>query len=126
MLNQPSASPINAEAFELLIEMIGPDEPAAILDLLDIYLADSTRQVNELQASFDARDLKTVHRIAHSMKSSSATFGALELSGYCEQLEHFVKHNCVEGDCGGLVTAVREEHARVVEALYVVRERFAG
>ena len=126
MLNQESASPIDAEAFELLIEMIGPDEPAAILDLLDVYLGDSTRQVTDLQASFAAGDFKNVHRIAHSMKSSSATFGALELSSYCERLERSAKQSCVEGDCAQLVAAVAAEHARVIAALTAARERFAG
>lgn len=124
MLNRQPVPAIDAEALALLVEMIGPDEPGAILDLLDTYLGDSTRQVQDLQAAFAGGDYKNVHRIAHSMKSSSATFGALELSKYCERLERSAKDNCVSGDCEKQVTLVRNEHARVIESLTAERERF--
>ena len=126
MFDRQPAPPIDAEALELLVEMIGPDEPAAVLDLLDTYLGDSARQVNELQTAYTTGDLKNVHRIAHSMKSSSATFGALELSRYCERLEHSAKENCADADCAQLLANVRDEYARVVVALTSERERFFG
>ena len=126
MFDQQPAPPIDAEALELLVEMIGPDEPAAILDLLDTYLGDSARQVNDLGAAFVAGDLRNVHRIAHSMKSSSATFGALGLSKYCEQLEHSAKENCADADCAQLLADVKAEYARVAAALTGERERFLG
>jgi HPt (histidine-containing phosphotransfer) domain-containing protein len=124
MADQQPLPAIHAESLELLIEMIGPDEPAAILDLLDTYLVDSTRQIAELQAGFANGDFKIAHRIAHSMKSSSATFGALELSRYCEQLERSAKENCVNGECEKQLTQVVNEHARVIAALTAERERF--
>lgn len=124
MLNRQPVPAIDAESLELLVEMIGADEPAAILDLFDTYLGDSTRQIEDLQASFIAGDYKNVHRIAHSMKSSSATFGALELSKYCERLERSAKDNCVSGECEKQVAQVRQEHARVIESLTGERQRF--
>lgn len=124
MSHQPPVPAIDAEALELLIEMIGPDEPAAILDLLDTYLGDSTRQVTELQSSFATGDFKNVHRIAHSMKSSSATFGALELSKYCERLERSARENCVNADCAQQLNLVCAEHSRVLESLRGERARF--
>lgn len=124
MLNSQQPPAIDAEALELLIEMIGPDEPAAVLDLLDTYLGDSARQVQEMQAAFAAGDYKNVHRIAHSMKSSSATFGALELSKYCERLETSARENCASEDCRRQLAQVSVEHARVIESLTNERTRF--
>jgi HPt (histidine-containing phosphotransfer) domain-containing protein len=124
MLNSQQPPAIDAEALELLIEMIGPDEPAAVLDLLDTYLGDSARQVQELQAAFVAGDYKNVHRIAHSMKSSSATFGALELSKYCERLEFSARENCTDEDCERQLAQLSNEHARVIESLTNERSRF--
>ena len=123
MLNPSSAPAIDPESLELLVEMIGPDEPAAILDLLDTYLGDSARQIQELQTSFASGDMKNVHRIAHSMKSSSATFGALELSKYCEQLERSSRDNCNDGECGQQLAHVCSERLRVVESLTNERAR---
>ena len=124
MLNRPSTPAIDTESLELLVEMIGPDEPAAILDLLDTYLGDSARQISDLQVAFAAGDMKNVHRIAHSMKSSSATFGALGLSKYCEQLERSARDNCSSGECAQQVAHVCSEHLRVVESLTSERARF--
>ena len=124
MGNEQPAPAIDAEALELLVEMIGPDEPAAVLDLLDTYIADSTLQVADLQRAFAGGDLKNTHRLAHSMKSSSATFGALELSKYCETLEHSAKGDCAGGPCAEELQRVVEEHARVIESLTGLRSRF--
>ncbi|MFN8465560.1 MAG: Hpt domain-containing protein [Caldilineaceae bacterium] len=124
MGNEQPAPAIDAEALELLVEMIGPDEPAAVLDLLDTYIADSTVQVADLQRAFATGDLKNTHRLAHSMKSSSATFGALELSKYCETLEQSAKGDCGGGTCAEELQRVVDEHARVIEALTGLRSRF--
>ena len=68
---------IDAEALELLVEMIGPDEPAAMLDLLDTYIGRFHAAGRGIASRcYAAGDLKNTHRLAHSMKSSSATFGA--------------------------------------------------
>jgi HPt (histidine-containing phosphotransfer) domain-containing protein len=124
MINRQPSPAIDPEALELLVEMIGPDEPAAVLDLLDTYLADSARQVADLEAAYAAGDYKNLHRFAHSMKSTSATFGALELSKYCERLERAAKEECKSGDCERQLGHVRDEHTRVVEALTKERARF--
>ena len=124
MWNEQPAPAIDAEALDLLVEMIGPDEPAAVLDLLDTYIADSTVQVADLQRAFATGDLKNTHRLAHSMKSSSATFGALELSKYCETLEQSAKAGCPSGTCAEEVQRVTDEHARVIESLTSLRSRF--
>jgi HPt (histidine-containing phosphotransfer) domain-containing protein len=124
MWNEQPAPAIDAEALELLVEMIGPDEPAAVLDLLDTYISDSTSQIEEIQASFAAGDLKNTHRLAHSMKSSSATFGALALSKYCETLEHSAKDGCSRADCADELQRIVAEHARVIASLTDLRPRF--
>jgi HPt (histidine-containing phosphotransfer) domain-containing protein len=125
MWNEQPSSAIDAESLDLLVEMIGPDEPAAILDLFDTYIGDSAKQIEDLQQSFAAGDFKTTHRLAHSMKSSSATFGALTLSKYCESLEHSAREECVDGECSEQLDRILAEHVRVIEALTQLRSRFA-
>jgi HPt (histidine-containing phosphotransfer) domain-containing protein len=124
--NEQPSEAIDTESLDLLVEMIGADEPAAMLDLLYTYIGDSATQVQELQRAFAAGDFKTTYRLAHSMKSSSATFGALNLSKYCESLEHSARDECVDGECAGQVDSVVAEHARVIEALTELRYRFSG
>jgi HPt (histidine-containing phosphotransfer) domain-containing protein len=124
MWNEQPAPAIDAEALDLLVEMIGPDEPAAILDLLDTYIEDSSRQIAAMQSAYASSDFKTAQRMAHSMKSSSATFGALTLSKHCESLEQLARDNCVDNGCASELQQVVAEHARVLDALREVRIRF--
>jgi HPt (histidine-containing phosphotransfer) domain-containing protein len=126
MWNGQTSGAIDTESLELLVEMIGADEPAAILDLFDTYIGDSAKQIEELQHSFAAGDFKTTYRLAHSMKSSSATFGALTLSQYCESLEHSARGECADGECAQQLDSIVVEHARVIEALTQLRLRFIG
>ena len=74
---------IDPAALQAVVEMIGADEPAVIVDLIDTFLMDSAKQVEEMGQSLATGDIKTLHRAAHSMKSSSATFGAMQLSSLC-------------------------------------------
>jgi HPt (histidine-containing phosphotransfer) domain-containing protein len=124
MLDDQPAPAINAKALDLLVQMIGLDEPGAVLDLLDTYIEDSTGQIEELQQVYAAGDLKNTHRLAHSMKSSSATFGALELSKCCESLERSARDNCADGRCESELRRVVDEHARVIASLTNLRSRF--
>jgi HPt (histidine-containing phosphotransfer) domain-containing protein len=125
MWSEQPRGAIDAESLDLLVEMIGPDEPAAILDLFDTYIGDSAKQVEDLRQSFAAGEFKTTYRLAHSMKSSSATFGALTLSQYCEALEHSARDECADGECAQLLDRILAEHVRVIEALTQLRSRFA-
>jgi HPt (histidine-containing phosphotransfer) domain-containing protein len=124
MWNEQPAPAIDAEALDLLVEMIGPDEPAAVLDLLDTYIEDSTRQIAAMLSAYACGDFKTAQRMAHSMKSSSATFGALTLSKHCEALEQLARENCMSDGCARELQHIVDEHARVLDALGEVRLRF--
>jgi HPt (histidine-containing phosphotransfer) domain-containing protein len=115
---------IDSSVLQSVVEMIGPDEPSVILDLIDTYMQDSQNQVDELQRALATSDYKTLHRMAHSMKSSSATFGAMILSKLCEALEHSAKDNCANGNCANELDDLCVEHARVIEALHHERLRF--
>jgi HPt (histidine-containing phosphotransfer) domain-containing protein len=117
---------LDQSVLQSVVEMIGIDEPAVMLDLIDTYLMDSQKQVDELDSWLTTGDFKTLHRMAHSMKSSSATFGAISLSRLCESLERSAKDQCEDGSCGAKVQAICVEHKQVVDALRAERARFGG
>lgn len=117
---------LQSNALDAIVEMIGVDDPEVVLDLIDTFLADSQRQIDEMHRSMAAGDIKTLHRAAHSMKSSSATFGAMRLSRLCQQLEQTAKDGCASGTCPEQIVAVTAEHQLVVAALQEERTRFAG
>jgi HPt (histidine-containing phosphotransfer) domain-containing protein len=121
--NEPHGPVLDQSVWQSVVEMIGADEPAVMVDLIDTFLVDSAKQIDELDRSLAGGDFKTLHRMAHSMKSSSATFGAMYLSRLCQSLELSAKEQCADGTCGSKVQAIRLEHAIVVDALHEERAR---
>lgn len=117
---------LDLNVLQAVVEIIGVDEPAVIVDLIDTFLNDSQKQVDELQASFASGDIKNVYRLAHSMKSSSATFGAMQLSKHCEAVERSAREGCADGTCAEEIVALVGEHRRVLAELTVERARYAA
>jgi HPt (histidine-containing phosphotransfer) domain-containing protein len=114
---------LQPNALDAIVEMIGIDDPDVVVDLIDTFLTDSQRQIDEMHRSMAAGDIKTLHRAAHSMKSSSATFGALALSKLCQRLEQSAKDQCVDGACAEQIEIVTAEHGLVVAALRAERAK---
>jgi len=58
-----------------------------VRDLVDAYVSDSAEQVSGIEAALAAGDAEALVRPAHTLKSSSATLGAIELSATARTLE---------------------------------------
>jgi HPt (histidine-containing phosphotransfer) domain-containing protein len=65
--------------------MIG--DQVSVANVLAVYLSNSPNLMAEIQATLAARDWASMREAAHSMKSSSATMGAIRLSALLETLE---------------------------------------
>ena len=106
-----SEAALDLDVLQSIVEIIGADEPSVIVDLLDTFLVDSQRQIDEMQRSLADGDIKNVHRLAHSMKSSSSTFGAMPLSRRCEVLERTARDGCGDGSCPEKLALLVAAHA---------------
>jgi len=62
-------------------------EPDIIRKLVAIFLEHSPLVVREMSEASAAKDFERLWKLAHSLKSSSASVGALELSRLCEKME---------------------------------------
>ena len=116
--------PIDAATFDDLLETVGGDS-AFLAELVDTYLADSPGLFRELRDAVEDGDAATARRAAHTLKSTSASFGALELSGICRAMEA----SAAEGELAGIgerVEAAAAEYARVETALRARTERGAA
>lgn len=122
----PSAPVVDRIALDSLIEMFGDDDMEAVIDLLDTFLTESQKQVNAIRTSFDAGDITTLHRMAHSLKSSSATFGAARLSAACAHLEKAAKDGCSGEGCAELLPIVFDEQEQAAQVLTAERAKLAG
>lgn len=117
---------IDRSALESIVEIFGSDDPEAILDLIDTFLVESTKQTDEMRSALAAHDWSRLHRMAHSLKSSSATFGATRLSNISAVMESAAKRECVPDDCGSLLEQLIDAHSVACDILRTERARFAG
>ena len=85
-------------------------------EMLDTFFEDSPRQLEAARAGLAAGDAEAVRRAAHSLKSNSASFGAMPLSRMSKVLEDMGKAGTLDG-AGEGVAAAEAEYARVKAAL---------
>jgi HPt (histidine-containing phosphotransfer) domain-containing protein len=84
--------------------------------MLETYFDDSPEQIAAMEAALSAKDAERLRRAAHSLKSNSATFGALAFSAQAREIEMLAK----EGDLQASepkVAALAAEYPRVEQAL---------
>lgn len=55
------------------------------------------RLLPQLRGAMEASDMKGVRHVAHTLKSSAASIGALRLSAQCAELEAAVRNEVLEG-----------------------------
>ena len=86
-----------------------------LLRVLGTYQQSLKRQSELLRDAARTDDLDQLSRAAHTLKSASASVGALTLANLCEVIEHRVRRG--EGGLGEAVDAFALESARVAAAV---------
>lgn len=89
---EPPSAVLDVEAFQLLREMVNHDQVLA--KVIESYLEDSPTLLRAMQLGCAPQNwissqerMIELQRAAHSLKSSSATLGAIALSLLCKELE---------------------------------------
>ena len=106
---------IDALTFAELKTTVGAD---FIGELIDAYLDDTPRLLNELAESLAQQDATKFSRMAHSIKSSSASLGALFFSAQAKELEMIGK----QGDLAGVQPKVEHLKMNYVQVQQKLRE----
>ena len=95
-----------------LRDSTGGDE-AFVRELVEAYVGEATGYLDAMIAAATAGDAEAMVRPAHTMKSSSATMGAMRLAGICRALEEAAR----AGRTDGQAVLVEEAHAAWRETL---------
>jgi signal transduction histidine kinase/CheY-like chemotaxis protein len=124
---QPQGQPLPAGvlqpvALERLMEIIGDDDPTLLAALIDTFLRDAPRLVDDVRRGLQQGRVDEVRRAAHTLKSNGATFGAMSLSELSRALESLARSGTLEGTAE-LIARLEAEYERVRIALETVRER---
>lgn len=84
--------------------------------LVGIFLQETPKLLDAVREGIAAGNIESVHRNAHSIKSSSASLGALGLSELARSLETLARGGSLDG-AAALAGQMRAELVRVEEAL---------
>lgn len=108
---------IDLVKFEKLKQDMGEDY---IGELIDTYLMDAPRSIEKIRQAVAAGNADELRRAAHSVKSTSANFGAVELSSLASNLEMLGKSNTLAG-AANILTRLETEYAQVALDLQRLR-----
>ena len=77
--------------------------------LLSVYLSESKTLIETLITTSEPH---TVEITAHSLKSSSRSYGALQLADICENIEHQVKCQGLSEEVNALILVAKNESVK--------------
>jgi signal transduction histidine kinase/DNA-binding response OmpR family regulator/HPt (histidine-containing phosphotransfer) domain-containing protein/PAS domain-containing protein len=115
----PDLAVLDPGVLEDLLSMLG-GEFNYLVELIDSFLEDAPQLLSELEHAVENGDAAGVRRVAHSLKSNGADFGATDFSNLCKELEMMGKEGLIDG-AGDLVGRIVAEYGRVDAALTAVR-----
>ena len=108
---------IDEKTFDELKQMSGAE---FINELIDTFLEDSPKLIEEMESALKANNVDSFRRAAHSLKSNAATFGASELFALAKELEMLGKENKLN-ETGDRLTALKESYESVRKELIELR-----
>jgi HPt (histidine-containing phosphotransfer) domain-containing protein len=115
--NSPSATVLDAQALQHLRDLDPQGSTALLARVVQAFEKSLERLLPELaQARSAGPNLTVVRHVCHTLKSSTASLGALELSRRCAQIEAQAREGRAEG-LDKQLDGMHDELARVRVAL---------
>jgi CheY-like chemotaxis protein/HPt (histidine-containing phosphotransfer) domain-containing protein len=114
----PAEPAVDRATMERLVESMG--DAGFVAELLDTFSTDASGMLDGIDEAIGAGDGETVHRIAHTMKSNAATFGASSLSEACREMEIAAREGSLNG-AATLTKAIRSEYERASHEFSILK-----
>ena len=108
---RPSAPPGMPLDIAVLESVVG-DDPMVVRDFLGQYQASAGRLATEARAALATDDVRRIGDVAHKLKSSSRSVGAVALGDLCAELEN----TCRAGTREGVAQVMKEFEAALQAA----------
>ncbi len=89
--------PLDTAVLDELCDAVDGDR-SFVVDLVETFLADAARQLDELEVACSANNVAEAVRPAHTLKSSSATVGAVALATAAREAEATARAGTVPAD----------------------------
>ena len=97
------------------------DSSSLIVELIDLYRENGTRQVDEIKAAAAKMDEESLKHSAHALKGSSWTMGASRVGQLCAQLEQLARPG--SNEAAELVRNLEKAFASAGEVFASERQR---
>jgi HPt (histidine-containing phosphotransfer) domain-containing protein len=118
--DEPGRAPPAQAVDVAVLEGIVGDDPQVVQRFLGDYRSAAARLATELRTARDADDLRQIGAIAHKLKSSSRSIGALVLGDLCAGLENACRTGARDEVAQGIVqfeAALRDVDAQIAVLL---------
>lgn len=117
----PPAPPTRAVVVDVsVLKGLADDDEAIVREFLADFLSAARAQAAEIVACCAAEDHRGVGSVAHKLKASSRSVGALALGDLCAELENASRagsHANISAHCRRFAQAMRAVDAHIVEQL---------
>lgn len=107
---------LNVEAIRRLRELDPTGESRLLTRVFQAFETSLNRLLPQLEQARDTTDAAAVRLVAHTLKSSSATIGATQLSKVCAEVEMLAQESRLDTAAAGIAQILLEAQA-VREAL---------
>ncbi|MES2958184.1 MAG: Hpt domain-containing protein [Pseudomonadota bacterium] len=115
-LGSAAADVLDTNALARLQELDPSGSSGLVARVLNTYVQSLQRQLVMLDTARRDGDAQGQRHVAHTLKSSSASVGALKLSALCADIEHKLREGLSEG-LDGQLDELTVEAARILAAL---------
>jgi len=118
-----STAAIDTKVFQELREMVNNDQVLA--GVVDRYIEESPDLLQSLTEALAQGEAEVLHRVAHTLKSTSAMLGATSLSQLCQELELSGQNRSL-ASLDAMVYQVKTEYEKVQTALQQRRQQLSS
>jgi len=106
--NAPAGGPLDRTVLETLAAVTPNDPGSLVKKVIDLYLEHAPGLVEDIRQALDSGDFDAARNAAHSLKSSSANVGAIQLSAQCKELEDAAREGKVDAPDTAAATIDKE------------------
>ncbi|MES2355272.1 MAG: response regulator [Pseudomonadota bacterium] len=114
---QSSEPVVHIEDLNAIRAIQGDQGDSWLREIVQIYLDSSPPLLEEMYTSHDGGDAKTLYRMVHTLKSSSASLGARKLAELCKAAEAAVRESGAQALTTAQLGEIQAEFERVKVAL---------
>ncbi|MCW8860102.1 MAG: Hpt domain-containing protein [Deltaproteobacteria bacterium] len=104
--------PIDDSAIEMLHQIQPADKPGFVTRMIKLYQTSTQTNIAQLQEVYAINNLEQLTGAAHTLKSSNANIGAMEIASVAEELERDCRRNNL-AYCNQQITVIVQEFNRV-------------